>query len=113
MNMVYMYDCLQIHPKVLGIQHLSVNCANVACNLFICLLFVCFCPEWRMLKEQLGHWSKSSCMRELVLCQSDALLHVCIPFVNFFNVCNEALQAIFLLPCLSQSEWVWLWVSFS
>ena len=44
------------------------------------------------LEEQLELWSEDTCIGDVVLKQSDALLRVYPPFVNFFDLSKEALQ---------------------
>lgn len=49
-------------------------------------------PSQAGLEEQLALWSEETCIGEVVLKQSDALLRVYPPFVNFFDLSKEALQ---------------------
>lgn len=49
-------------------------------------------PPQAGLEEQLGQWSDGTCIGNVVLKQSDALLRVYPPFVNFFDLSKEALQ---------------------
>ena len=51
-----------------------------------------FCVLQAGLEEQLGSWNENSCIGKVVLQQSDALLRVYPPFVNFFDLSKEALQ---------------------
>lgn len=44
------------------------------------------------LEEQLATWCESTCIGDVVLKQSDALLRVYPTFVNFFDLSKEALQ---------------------
>ena len=66
-------------------------CLLLSHSLFVVCLIVCLFVQ-SGLEEQLGCWSEGSCIGEVVLRQSDALLRVYPPFVNFFDMSKEALQ---------------------